>query len=158
VTLFLIDQEKRYVYVLKLRSRNKYYVGYSSALTKRLDSHNKGKGAEYTKKHGVEKIVALVECNDPGRAKEIESILTEFYQKVYGKRNVRGGGYTDSRDPEEFESPQVMSDHKSPQPPSATDKSDKPHNCEECGRPIRYRGRCMGCNIRAKKEKEAKKQ
>lgn len=96
MTLFLIDPEKSYVYVLKLRSTNKYYVGYSSELSKRLDSHVKGKGAEFTKKHGVDRLVALIECNDPGRAKELEATLTEFYMKVYGKNNVRGAGYTDS--------------------------------------------------------------
>ncbi|MFW9839128.1 MAG: HRDC domain-containing protein [Candidatus Thorarchaeota archaeon] len=96
MTLFIIDPEKSYVYVLKLDSKNKYYVGYSSELTKRLDSHLKGKGAEFTKKHGVDRLVALVECNDPGRAKELEATLTDYYMRVYGKRNVRGAGYTET--------------------------------------------------------------
>lgn len=33
-------------------------------------------------------------------------------------------------------------------------ESDKPYNCEECGRPIRHRGKCMGCNIKNKKNRK----
>jgi hypothetical protein len=32
---------------------------------------------------------------------------------------------------------------------------EKPHRCTECGRPIRHRGKCMPCNILAKREREA---
>ncbi len=153
MSLFLIDPEKSYVYVLKLGSKNKYYVGYSSELNKRLDSHIKGLGAEFTKKHGVERLVALIECNDPGRAKELESIITEFYMRVYGKNNVRGAGYTDSTISDENEG--IISSAEIPLEETVEKETDKPYNCVECGRPIRHQGRCMPCNIRAKKEREA---
>ncbi|NHJ15216.1 MAG: hypothetical protein EAX95_16155 [Candidatus Thorarchaeota archaeon] len=156
VSLFIIDPEKSYVYVLKLRSKNKYYVGYSSDLAKRLESHVKEKGAEYTKKHGVERLVALVECSDSGRAKELESILTEYFISVYGKRNVRGAGHTDSRDIDESKEQQVASEVETQEAETTETPPDKPYSCEVCGRPIRHRGRCMACNIIAKREREAK--
>jgi predicted GIY-YIG superfamily endonuclease len=147
---FPIDQDKSYVYVLKLKARNKYYVGFSSDLTNRLKKHIEGKGAEFTKKHGVETLVALVECSDVGRAKEIETTLTDFYKKAHGSKNVRGAGHTDSRDKGDTLTHKEVKTSKL----EKKTKTVKPHTCIECGRPIRHKGKCMGCNIRAKRERE----
>lgn len=37
-----------YVYILKCKD-NTYYTGYTTNIEKRLDVHNKGKGAKYTR-------------------------------------------------------------------------------------------------------------
>lgn len=44
------------VYIL-LCSNGKHYVGHSSQLKHRLESHINGSGAVYTKKHGVQKVL-----------------------------------------------------------------------------------------------------
>lgn len=40
--------KKHYVYILKCRD-NTYYTGYTTDLTNRLEMHNAGKGAKYTR-------------------------------------------------------------------------------------------------------------
>lgn len=50
-----------FVYILKC-SDNSYYVGSTTDLTKRIEEHNNGVGANYTKKKLPVKLVYYEEC------------------------------------------------------------------------------------------------
>lgn len=43
-----METNKHYFYVLKCRD-NSYYAGYTNNLERRIDMHNQGKGAKYTR-------------------------------------------------------------------------------------------------------------
>lgn len=89
------------VYVLKLKS-DKYYVGFSKCLNKRIQQHFDGKGAGWTRKYPP----ILVEQRLPGKDMVVESQLTLEYMKRHGWKNVRGGRYVQihlPRPPSEFE-------------------------------------------------------
>ncbi len=77
------------IYVLKLNN-DKYYVGRTNDLQKRLENHKNGLGSEYTKRHvfvSVEKIIDNANVFDEDR-------YTLEYMAIYGIDNVRGGSYT----------------------------------------------------------------
>ena len=77
-----------YIYVLKC-ANNKYYVGKTNNLQKRLVLHNSGYGSEWTKLHKPEKII----LSEPLKDKYHEDNLTEEYMAEFGIDNVRGGSY-----------------------------------------------------------------
>lgn len=52
-----------YTYMLRCKD-NTYYTGYTNNLLKRLEAHNQGKGARYTKGRGPVELVYLEEYND----------------------------------------------------------------------------------------------
>ena len=52
---------KGYIYILQC-SDNSYYVGSTNNLTKRIEEHNHGEGAEYTKHRLPVKLVYYEEC------------------------------------------------------------------------------------------------
>jgi len=76
-----------YVYVWELEN-NKYYVGYSENLTRRLDEHMSEEGSTWTKKHKPLSIIEIVRGN-----KNIEKQKTLQYMKEKGWENVRGAGW-----------------------------------------------------------------
>lgn len=78
----------KFLYVLKLQN-NKYYVGTTSNLDKRVSDHFNGKGSEFTKKYSPISLVDSVENPD----EFVENDFTKKYMKKYGIDNVRGGSY-----------------------------------------------------------------
>ena len=78
------------IYVLKC-SNNKYYVGKTLAdVDKRFNTHKKGQGAIWTRKHRPIEILNVYKNCD----KFDEDKYTKIYMDKYGIDNVRGGSYT----------------------------------------------------------------
>jgi len=71
-----------YVYMLKsLGSNSVTYVGYTSNLKKRINLHNSGKGAKFTRGRKW-KLIFKEKCNSKG-----EAISREYYIK--NNRKIR---------------------------------------------------------------------
>jgi len=80
------------VYVLKL-SNNKYYIGKTSDISKRIQQHFSGEfGSKWTRKYKPEKLVKTVNSVDEFD----EDKWVKIYMKKYGIDNVRGGTYSSS--------------------------------------------------------------
>ena len=75
------------VYVLRL-DNGKWYVGHSDNVTKRIKQHFSNRGASWTKLHKPLEVFCIV----PG-GKERENEMTLNFMSMYGRDNVRGGGY-----------------------------------------------------------------
>lgn len=73
-----------YIYVLKLQN-NKYYVGKTDNLKRRLNQHIRGNGATWTKLYKPIDIIDLMEEED-----NTEKDITLKYMQIYGCENVRG--------------------------------------------------------------------
>lgn len=83
-----------YLYGLLLEDE-KYYIGYTKNLTKRLWVHFLGKGSKWTKRYPPVAIVFSKRYNkDKEYLLEVENFLTIFYMIRYGRDNVRGGKWT----------------------------------------------------------------
>lgn len=77
-----------YLYVLKLQ-QGKWYIGKSANVERRFLQHKEGKGARWTQLHQPIEILykrKLLDSSD-------ETKTTEYYMKMYGVENVRGGTY-----------------------------------------------------------------
>jgi hypothetical protein len=78
------------VYTLKLKD-NKYYIGKSNDIDRRIWVHTHGCGSAWTKKHSVIQKIPTV-ANDEGKLGEL--IETLECMKLYGINNVRGSMFT----------------------------------------------------------------
>lgn len=77
------------IYVLKLEN-NKYYVGKTTDVFRRLEDHTSGEGSAWTSIHppiGVEKIIENCDVYD-------EDKWVKVMMAKYGIDNVRGGTYS----------------------------------------------------------------
>lgn len=63
-----------YVYLLKLNNGG-IYVGLTQDLKERLDAHIYGRGAEATKKFGVERVLGSLRFFDKATAKRFERAI-----------------------------------------------------------------------------------
>lgn len=84
--------KKVVIYTLALEN-GCYYVGISEQILKRIEQHEVGKGAVWTRLHPP---IGVVECRtcevrDLKEAEQIESIVTIETMAKYGWRKVRGG-------------------------------------------------------------------
>lgn len=86
------DSKTYKVYVLRCEPGNKYYVGYSGQLERRLRSHFTGKGARFTRVNKPIEHIDTIDCCDEQEAKKVEKEYTIKYARHYGKRNVGGAG------------------------------------------------------------------
>tara|TARA_R110001606_G_scaffold363029_1_gene516955 strand:+ start:942 stop:1313 length:372 start_codon:yes stop_codon:yes gene_type:complete len=77
---------KNYVYVLRLEN-DKYYVGITDCLEKRLYRHIRGYGSKWT---SVNKYVEVVKCYKTLNATFDEKYYTLLYMYLHGIENVRG--------------------------------------------------------------------
>lgn len=76
------------IYVLKLQ-QNKFYIGSSDNVYKRITDHFHGKGSQWTKKYiPIDIIEVIPECDIYDEDK-----ITKKYMFKYGIDNVRGGSY-----------------------------------------------------------------
>lgn len=76
----------KFCYILRL-IENKYYVGITSNIEKRMNQHFSGQGAKWTK---IYKPLEIIEI-EPFTHKWQESYTTLITMKKYGIENVRGG-------------------------------------------------------------------
>ena len=77
------------IYILKLE-HDKYYVGATSNLDKRLKDHMNGNGSEWTKRYKMKSLYKLIHnCNTFDEDK-----YTKQYMNKFGINNVRGGSYS----------------------------------------------------------------
>jgi len=74
----------QYVYVWELED-DKYYIGWSENLSRRLDEHLSEDGAIWTKKHRPVAILEIIRGD-----KSVEKKKTLEYMKLKGFQNVRG--------------------------------------------------------------------
>jgi predicted GIY-YIG superfamily endonuclease len=77
------------LYVLKLEG-DRYYVGKSSDVAKRVKEHATGNGAGYTKLYKPTQVLEV----RPMKSPQDENNLTREYMTKYGVNNVRGGSYS----------------------------------------------------------------
>ena len=77
------------IYILSLVN-NKYYVGVTNNIERRIKQHIEGSGSEWTKLHKFVKISAILPQTSPWD----EDLHTKQYMLKYGIDNVRGGSYT----------------------------------------------------------------
>jgi len=77
------------IYVLEL-TNNKWYVGKTANVDRRVEQHKSGKGSAWTRKY---KFVGTAECRT-STGKYDEDNTTESYMEKYGVEHVRGGSYS----------------------------------------------------------------
>lgn len=75
------------IYVLELEN-NKYYIGYSKNIPKRLKQHFNNHGSMYTKVH---KPIRVIETFKGNLLDELKTTLKYIF--IYGSDNVRGSIY-----------------------------------------------------------------
>lgn len=84
-----------FIYVLKLE-QNKYYIGKTHDVEKRVDQHLNGNGAEFTKIYKPINLIKSYEGKDEDERNE-----TLKYMNKYGINNVRGGAWCKEKISEE---------------------------------------------------------
>lgn len=77
------------VYILKLHN-NKYYVGRTTNLERRIKEHENGQGSTWTKKHGFVGLVKSFDADSPF----YEDMIVKTMMHKHGIENVRGGSYS----------------------------------------------------------------
>lgn len=79
------------IYILHLE-QNKYYVGQTNNLKRRLDLHRLGYGIAWLKKH------RMINCMKTFNQNELynDETITKMMMHEYGIDNVRGGPYKES--------------------------------------------------------------
>jgi len=76
------------IYVLQLE-KNKYYIGKTYNMEKRIKQHYNSNGSEWTKKYKFVKTLEILQNKD----NEDEDKYTLKYMNKYGIDNVRGGSF-----------------------------------------------------------------
>ena len=69
-----------YVYILRC-SDGSYYTGWTNDLSKRLLSHNSGKGAKYTKSRLPVELIYFEKCADKSAALKRECAIKQLTHK-----------------------------------------------------------------------------
>lgn len=82
------QQWKWYVYILLCKD-NSYYTGKTWRAELRYDQHVSGLGGEYTKKHGVKKLVYLEEHTDAEVARKREKQI-QGWTRVKKEKLING--------------------------------------------------------------------
>ena len=76
------------IYILSL-VENKYYIGYTDNIKKRVQDQIDGKGSSFTKKYRPTSLVKVYENVSPLK---VDKYVIK-YMKKFGINNVRGGSY-----------------------------------------------------------------
>ena len=77
-----------YVYALLLENE-KFYVGWTENLSRRLLEHFSGEGAKWTQLHKPVRVIEITEGD-----KDYETKRAKEYIELKGEENVRGGPWT----------------------------------------------------------------
>ena len=91
--LFPCKVAKKWLYILKLEN-DKYYVGITDDLSRRLNQHFGNRGFNWTKLH---KPLSMVHLRSSVPLKMENDVSTE-YKTIHGSENVRGGSWCDIHD------------------------------------------------------------
>ena len=79
-----------YTYMLKCKDGT-YYTGYTNDLEKRVQAHNEGKGAKYTKGRGPVELIYFEEYEDKSiamrREWEIKRLTRSQKEELHKKNN-----------------------------------------------------------------------
>lgn len=79
-----------YTYIVKCKD-NTYYTGYTNALEKRIQAHNAGKGAKYTKGRRPVELIYYEEyeekCDAMRREWEIKQFSRKEKEQLIEKKN-----------------------------------------------------------------------
>ncbi len=86
-----VSRGKYYVYVIECRTPKHHYVGFTTNLERRITQHNTGTGSEFTKIHGVKRVVETFYYKTEEDALAAEEKITRQYMKKFGVSNVAGG-------------------------------------------------------------------
>lgn len=71
---------KFYVYIVECIDKT-YYTGYSNDVERRVEKHNSGKGAKYTKTRRPVKLIYKEECLDKSSAMKREYQIKQLNRK-----------------------------------------------------------------------------
>lgn len=74
-----------YTYVLKSKKNNRFYVGSTNDLKRRLEEHNSGIGGKYTRDNRPFDLIFYEACNDYTLAKKSKV----FYKSGYGREILK---------------------------------------------------------------------
>jgi hypothetical protein len=83
-----MSNSKVTIYVLQL-SENKWYVGRTTNLKRRLNEHWKHKGSDWTRRYSPKAVLTYPNCDIFDEDK-----YTKMFMAKYGIDNVRGGSYS----------------------------------------------------------------
>jgi len=61
-----------YVYIVRCSKDDSLYTGITNDLARRIEQHNSGKGAKYTKGRGPIILIYSIECQDKSSALKLE--------------------------------------------------------------------------------------
>ena len=73
-------EEKTYTYILECADGS-FYTGWALDVNKRIEEHNNGTGAKYTKKRGPVKLVYLEEFDTRAKACQRECQIKDLKRK-----------------------------------------------------------------------------
>ena len=83
-----------YLYILYSPSSDKYYVGYSNDVERRINEHNNSERTTYTSKHRPWLLVAIYSCgNFESDAVKIESFIKKQKSRKLVEQLVNGGQF-----------------------------------------------------------------
>jgi predicted GIY-YIG superfamily endonuclease len=122
------------LYVLKLED-DKYYVGKTTNLVKRIKEHASGDGSEWTWTYRPVKVLE----HRPVKDAYDETNTTKDLMKKYGVENVRGGAYCQM---------ELPASHKSVLETEIRAASDA---CFKCGKQGHFAASCKG-NLTTRRE------
>jgi predicted GIY-YIG superfamily endonuclease len=80
------------IYILKLVD-NKYYIGFTDNIKKRVQEHIDGNGSSFTKMYRPINLVKVYENVNPEKV----DVSIIKYMKKFGVDNVRGGSYKNAK-------------------------------------------------------------
>lgn len=80
------DQAKRFVYILRSETDARPYVGVTSNVAQRLDTHNSG-GSVYTAPHRPWHLAAAIEFPTERRALDFEAYLKSGSGRAFARRH-----------------------------------------------------------------------
>ena len=78
-----------YIYILELEN-DKFYIGRTNCLKRRLSDHINGNGSVWTKLYKPQKVLKVFETKNPF----FEDMIVLSFMKRYGRENVRGGSFS----------------------------------------------------------------
>jgi len=83
-----VNEKRFYVYILKsLSAKDKYYVGYTSDLSRRLEQHNNGSQV-YSRRYTPWELITYICFPDQKTATEFEKYLKNSSGKAFLKKRL----------------------------------------------------------------------
>ena len=85
----MLKQKKELIYVLECITPNHFYVGYTQNFSSRLSNHRHGRGAMFTKLHGVKRVIGTFEGS-----KDLERKIVVWLLEAGPQFTIVGGPYS----------------------------------------------------------------